>query len=55
MSWKESLDSQIARKLYEQGLIKNETVFKLLSKINGMTGLTSPVRISSVPTFHMTR
>lgn len=30
--------SQIARKLYEQGLIKNETVFKLLSKINGYDG-----------------
>ena len=30
--------SQIARKLFEQGLIKNETVFKLLSKINGYDG-----------------
>lgn len=30
--------SQIAKKLAEQGLIKNETVFKLLSKINGFDG-----------------
>jgi len=30
--------SQIAKKLSEQGLIKNETVFKLLSKINGYDG-----------------
>ncbi|HOQ06240.1 MAG TPA: endolytic transglycosylase MltG [Clostridiales bacterium] len=30
--------SQIAKKLAEQGLIKNETVFKLLSKINGYDG-----------------
>ena len=30
--------SQIANKLFEQGLIKNETVFKLLSKINGYDG-----------------
>ncbi len=30
--------SQIAKKLFEQGLIKNETVFKLLSKINGYDG-----------------
>jgi UPF0755 protein len=30
--------SQIAKKLMENGLIKNETVFKLLSKINGYDG-----------------
>lgn len=30
--------SQIAKKLFAQGLIQNETVFKLLSKINGYDG-----------------
>lgn len=30
--------SQIAAKLYEKGLIKNETIFRLLSKVNGFDG-----------------
>jgi len=30
--------SQIAEKLYEQGLIKNKTIFRLLSKVNGFDG-----------------
>ena len=33
-----SSTSQIAKKLYEEGLIENETIFKLLSKINGFDG-----------------
>ncbi|MGE5613657.1 MAG: endolytic transglycosylase MltG [Bacillota bacterium] len=30
--------SQIAKKLMEQGLIENETIFKILSKVNGYDG-----------------